>query len=143
MPLLTIALAVAAAGAAGEVRIARLTIRERVIIRVDAGPPPPPRRTEWRERHGPRCVPKDAIVGAAVIAPNGVDFVLRGGRRLRARFAASCPALDYYGGFYIIPPADGQVCAGRDAIRDRAGGDCEIDRFRRLVPVQGGLRPFP
>jgi len=25
------------------------------------------------------------------------------------------------------------LCADRDVIRDRAGGECEIDKFRRLV----------
>ena len=62
------------------------------------------------------------------------DLVLRGGDRVRARFASSCPGLDYYSGFYIAPPADAKICAGRDVIRDRAGGECAISRFRNLVP---------
>ena len=51
---------------------------------------------------------------------------------IRARLASSCPALDYYYGFYITPNADGQVCADRDVIRSRMGGACQIDKFRLL-----------
>lgn len=120
------------AAAAEPMQVARLTIRQHIVIRVRTGPAPP-LRDQWREKKGPRCVPMDAVLGAAVLAPASVDIVLRGGDRIRARFAASCPALDYYSGFYIAPSQDGMICADRDAVRDRAGGDCPIGKFRRLV----------
>ena len=68
-----------------------------------------------------------------MVAKSSVDLVLRGSYRMRARFAANCPGLDYYSGFYIVPSADGKLCSGRDVIRDRAGGECEIDKFRQLI----------
>jgi hypothetical protein len=111
---------------------AQLTFHSRVVIRVETRSRPA--QTKWREKKGPHCVTMEDILGAAIIEPSSVDLVLRGGDRVRARFASSCPGLDYYSGFYIAPPADAKICAGRDVIRDRAGGECAISRFRKLVP---------
>ena len=137
------ALLLLAAAATGEarpdegdrVRLAQVIIRERVIIRVPARPAPaqPPRVT-WKEKKAPRCLPMAGVAGAAVIEEDSVDLILKGGRRIRARFESSCPALDYYSGFYIMPSKDGQICADRDSIHTRAGGECQITRFRLLVP---------
>lgn len=114
--------------------IAQLTIEQALIIRVPRHAPPKPLR--WKSKRGPKCVPMAAIAGAAVVADDAIDLVLRGGQRLRAHFSSRCPALDYYSGFYILPTDDGMICADRDVIRTRAGGQCEIERFRRLVPVE-------
>lgn len=117
---------------AGPPRLAQLTIEQSLVVRV-------PRRTpvrplKWKSKKGPQCVPMAAIAGAAVVADDAIDLALRGGQRLRAHFASNCPALDYYSGFYILPTQDGKICADRDVIRTRAGGQCEILRFRKLVP---------
>ena len=71
----------------------------------------------------------------SVLGQSSVDLMMRNGNRIRARLGSSCPALDYYSGFYITPGEDGFVCAGRETIRSRAGGQCEIDMFRLLRPV--------
>ena len=113
--------------------IAQLTIHS-MTVRIQTTVAPPPQIIELKEKKGPRCIPSAAVGGAAVIAGNSVDFILRGGGRVRAKFRASCPALDYYSGFYLSPTADGQICADRDAVRSRAGGECEIDKFRLLLP---------
>lgn len=115
------------------VLLAQLTIQQRVIIRVPTRPLPVAPPIRWRERDGPKCIDANALAGAQV-SPEGVDLLLRGGSRLRAKLANECPALNYYSGFYIRPGRDGRVCADRDTIRTRAGGECEIDRFRSLVP---------
>lgn len=134
-------LAAAATGSApaetgeGRQQFAQVVIRERVIVRVPARvAPDPPVRPRWKEKRGPRCVPMGGVAGAAVVESESLDLILKGGQRVRARFEASCPALDYYSGFYILPTADGQICADRDSIHTRAGGDCQITRFRSLVP---------
>ena len=88
--------------------------------------------TVWKESKGPRCIDMAAIAGAAIAAAERVDFVLRGGQRVRAQLDRACPALDFYSGFYLVGAADGRICADRDAIRTRAGGSCEIERFRTL-----------
>lgn len=127
-------LAGAAAAEADRILLAQLTIRSRVVVRVQTNAPPPPPPVELAEKKGPRCVPMGDVLGAAVIAGNSVDFILRGGKRMRARFSSSCPALDYYSGFYIVPTEDGMICSDRDSVRSRAGGECSIERFRELVP---------
>lgn len=68
------------------------------------------------------------------MSQNSVDLILRDNSRVRARLDRRCPALDYYRGFYIDTTADGRICADRDTIRSRAGGECRIDQFRRLSP---------
>ena len=117
---------------AGEIQYAQLTIEQTLIVRV-------PRRAatkplKWKSKKGPKCVAMSEIAGAAVVANDAIDLALRGGQRLRAHFSSDCPALDYYSGFYILPTADGKICGDRDVIRTRAGGQCEILRFRKLVP---------
>ena len=101
----------------------------------DTDPRTPP-TIVYREKHGPRCIAAADIAGAAVTGPSSVDFGLRGGTRVRARLEDDCPALDYYGGFYVTPQPDGRICADRDAIRTRSGGECGIDRFKALVPAK-------
>jgi hypothetical protein len=119
-----------------EQRYQRVTVREQIVVRV------PARNrqhveplVEWKEGKGQKCVPWRSVVGATLLGKDSVDFVLRGGPRVRAKLENSCPALDYYHGFYITPNADGRICADRDVLRSRMGGQCEIDRFRSLTPV--------
>lgn len=131
--------ALLAAGAAAEVtaehiEYAQLTIRQRVIIRVPTRPAPA--EIKWKERRAPRCVPMKDIAGAAVLTTDSVDILFRGGLRIRAMLESACPALDYYSGFYVAPTADTRICAGRDAIHARSGGECQIKRFIKLVPVR-------
>lgn len=111
--------------------VAQLTVEQSLIVRVPRRIPAKP--LKWKAKKGPKCVEMNAIAGAAVVADDAIDLVLKGGQRLRARFSSNCPALDYYSGFYILPTDDGRICAGRDMIRTRAGGQCEIERFRKLV----------
>ena len=115
-----------------------VTVRhQQIIIRVTA----PDRRPspagapliEWRESRGPRCVAAGQIVGATRVRQNSFDLVLRDRRLLRARLERRCPALDYYYGFYVNTTEDGRICADRDAIRSRAGGECRIEDFRTLT----------
>lgn len=128
--------AVPASGGGPDIVITQLLIRQRTIVRIPTHLPAASssaaRITEWRERKGPKCVAMAGIAGAAVVAEDSVDLLIRGGERMRARFEEDCPNLDYYAGFYIRPGPDGQVCADRDSIRVRSGGECRIERFRRL-----------
>jgi hypothetical protein len=123
-----------------------VTIHQQIIIRVSPGG----RRAmselgqgdlgegrspvTWQEERGPRCIPARQIAYAALMRQQSFDLVLRDRTRLRARLERRCPALDYYVNFYISPTRDGLICADRDSIRSRAGGECRIDRFRTLRP---------
>lgn len=128
-----VALLLVGGGDAEPVFLAQLSIRQRVIIRV---PTRRPRRQpdEWQEKNGPQCIPGGAL-GGALVSREGVDLLLKGGQRVRAKLGR-CPPLDYYSGFYVRPGPDGRVCEDRDSIRVRSGGSCEIDRFRLLVPAK-------
>ena len=128
-----VALLLAGGGSEDEsVLFAQLTVRQQLIIRVPTRQPPPVEPMQWREKSGPKCIPAGTLAGAQ-ISREGVDLLLRGGKRVRAKLGR-CPPLDYYSGFYIRPGLDGLVCEDRDSIRVRSGGSCEIDAFRRLVP---------
>ena len=115
---------------------AQLTIRERVIVRVPVRRAPPAPQIVWQEKKGPHCIAMKDLAAAAITETASVDLVLRGGARVRAELESACPALKYYKGFYIAPTEDGMVCADRDTIRTRAGGECQIERFRKLVPKE-------
>ncbi len=115
-----------------------IQMEQRTIIRVPLGRPRRPAPMSlWRERRGGRCIDSTKVAGAAITPEGAVDLVLRGGQRMRAWLESECPALDFYQGFYVKPDRDGMVCAGRDAIHSRSGGECQIERFRRLEPVIG------
>jgi len=116
-----------------------VTVRHRqIIIRVPSGAraigAAGASLVKWRESRGPDCIPATRLIGATLLRQNSVDLILRDNSRVRARLQRSCPALDYYRGFYIEATEDGRICADRDSIRDRAGGDCQIDQFRSLSP---------
>lgn len=140
--ILTVAALLVMAGAdmAEPTRQSRRTliVREQVVIRVPLRPvralPVPHRMTDWKENRGPRCIDRAAIGGAALSGSNSIDLILRDRTRLRAELESSCPALDYYDSFFMRPTADGRICADRDAIHSRVGGECGIERFRKLTP---------
>ena len=110
-----------------------MTVEQRLILRVPVRPRVAP-IFNWEEHKGPKCVPARAIAGAFLAPDRSIDFILRDRQRVRAKLASDCDGLDYWDGFYM-QPEDAQVCAGRDVIRSRAGGTCEIRRFRLLRPV--------
>lgn len=113
--------------------VTRLVEDDELILRVPVQPRQHIPSIEWVERKGPRCIPAAAIRRALLSGPEQVDFVLANKRRVRAQFSTDCPALDFYGGFYLRPH-DEMVCAEREAIHSRMGGSCTIERFSSLVP---------
>jgi hypothetical protein len=118
-----------------EQSVTRMIVQDEVILRVPVQPRPLVRQFEWVERKGPKCIPTRMIRRAMLSGPEQVDFVLANRARVRAQFEEDCPALDFYGGFYL-QSEDGRLCADRDAVHSRMGGSCTIDRFRLLVRVK-------
>lgn len=117
-----------------EQSVTRLVVQDEVILRVPVQPYPLLPRIEWKEHKGPKCIPAMSIQRALMSSPQQIDFILAGGReRFRAELDEDCPALDFYRGLYL-QPEDERVCAGRDAIYSRMGGNCTIERFKKLVP---------
>jgi hypothetical protein len=119
-------------GTVGQV-VTRLIIQDEVILRVPVQPRPLVPDFEWIEKKGPKCIPAGAIQRALLQGSEQVDFVLVNHERIRAQFDENCPALDFYGGFYL-QPEDERLCAHRDAIHSRIGTSCTIERFKQLVP---------
>lgn len=120
-------------GAVGQ-SVTRLVVQDEIILRIPVQPHPVMPQIEWVERKGPKCIPVAAIRRALLSGSEEVDFVLANRARIRARFDEDCPALDFYGGFYLQPQDDQQLCARRDAIHSRMGGSCTIERFKFLQP---------
>ena len=129
------------AGQTGKTELAQVTIRGSIILRIPSMPltavspaqsVSPVRPMRWVEKKGPKCIPAGQL-GGAIVNGDSVDLVMRGGDRIRAIFDGDCAGLGYYGGFYIKPSSDGQVCAKRDSIRTRSGDSCTIRRFHKLV----------
>ena len=118
---------------------AQLIIHQQIIIRVPGGVrsavPATNSLTQWRETRGPHCIAAHDVLGATMLSASSVDLVMRDSSRIRARLEQRCPALDYYYGFYVNATPDGQICANRDSIRSRMGGECGIDAFHSLHPV--------
>ena len=110
-------------------------VQDELVVRVPVRPVPELPSFEWDERKGPKCLPiKESARRVAVGQRRNVDFMLAKGRRVRAKLDSNCPALDFYGGFYLTSK-DGKVCVRRDEVRSRMGGGCSIERFRKLVRV--------
>lgn len=112
--------------------VRRLVVQDEIIVRVPVRPAP---RIVWVPGREFRCIPVSAIRGANLSGPQRLDLILARSR-VRARLADDCPAIDFYGGFYL-KPEDGRICAGRDIVYSRMGGSCPIEGFRQLVPKLG------
>jgi hypothetical protein len=114
--------------------VTRLVVQDEVILRVRVLPRPLVQQVVWVEQKGPKCIPVGAIRRALLSGPEQVDFILANNRvRVRAQFDEDCPALDFYGDFYL-QPEDARLCAGRDVVHSRIGGSCTIERFKLLAP---------
>jgi hypothetical protein len=130
---LPVLLGLVAAQPAAMQGVTRIVVQDEVIIRIPVEPRPFGPAIEWVERKAPKCIPVAAIRGALLSGPGQVDFVSGNGTRIRAKLDEDCPALDFYGGFYLQPEGN-RLCTGRDAIHSRMGGSCTIERFTQLVP---------
>ncbi len=120
--------------------IIRIPARPTSLTNFSAGDSAAPRaRSEpivWRETKAPRCVAMRSLVGIQTVQRDSIDLVTRENQRLRARLNRGCRALDFYSGFYMKASKDGRLCAERDALHARSGEECEVERFRLMVPVR-------
>ncbi|MBA3668046.1 MAG: hypothetical protein H0W65_10040 [Sphingomonas sp.] len=123
-------LAAAFQGSPDQSVVRRVVVRDEVIWRIPVRPRLSP-MVEWKEHKGPKCLAAGAISGAMLSGPSSIDFVMHDRTRFRAEMDSECPALDFYGGFYLQPD-DEKICAKREEVSTRAGGSCRIERFKRL-----------
>jgi hypothetical protein len=113
--------------------VTRLVVQDEIVLRVTLQPRAPLPNVRWVEHGGVKCIPLEGMRQALTSGPAQLDFVMADHSRVRAHLDDNCPALDFYGDFYL-QPADDRLCAGRDAIQSRMGGSCGIESLKRLIP---------
>ena len=80
-----------------------------------------------------RCINVNTVAGAQLFGDYAIELTMRDGQRYRMFFARECPSLSFYQGFYYRRQRTGQLCAGRDVVGSRAGGECAI---ASILPVR-------
>jgi hypothetical protein len=80
-----------------------------------------------------RCIGVNNVAGAQLFGDSAIELTMRDGHRYRMFFARECQALSFYQGFYYRRMKAGQLCAGRDVIGARSGGECPI---ASIIPVR-------
>lgn len=95
-----------------------------------------PRPVTLVEKKADDCVKMEDLAGFSVNRFDSVDLVLKNGSLLRAKLGNDCPALGFYGGFYVKANKDRKMCAKRDTIRSRSGRQCAVQSFAALVPAR-------
>lgn len=93
---------------------------------VDMRPSPPSKGRN-------RCIGVDNVAGAQLFGDSAIELTMRDGRQYRMFFSRECQALSFYQGFYYRRLKAGQLCAGRDVIGARSGGECPI---ASIIPVR-------
>jgi hypothetical protein len=115
--------------------LAQVRIQRTTIIRVPSATPAAliSEPVRWKEKGGPDCIKWSAIAGAMISSPSSLDVIIRGGKRYRVKLNKSCQAAEFYADFYVKATPDGQICRSRDSIYSRAGGECGISKFKKLI----------
>lgn len=72
------------------------------------------------------CIDVDNIAGAELFGDAAIELTMRDGKRWRMFLDQECPALSFYQGFYYRRSKANIMCAGRDVIGARSGGECPI-----------------
>lgn len=104
----------------------------------DALPALPERRRTTPPEDGRRtCIRIDGIAGAQLFGDTSIELTMRNGQHWRMFLAAECPGLSFYQGFYYRRGKAGRLCAGRDSIGARSGGECPI---ASIVPMAAAQR---
>lgn len=80
-----------------------------------------------------RCIGVNNVAAAQLFGDRAIELTMRNGQRYRMFFAKECQALSFYQGFYYRRLKAGQLCAGRDVIGARSGGECPI---ASILPVR-------
>jgi hypothetical protein len=83
-------------------------------------------------RGGKQCIALTNVAGAQLFGDRAIELTMKGGKRWRMILAEECPGLSFYQGFYYQQKEAGQLCAGRDGVAARSGGECGI---AAIVPV--------
>jgi hypothetical protein len=104
--------------------------------RVEIGPGSPVTTRPFPPKQGRnRCISVDGLAGAQLFGDRAIELSMRNGQHYRMFLARECPALSFYQGFYYKRQKAGQLCAGRDVIGARSGGECPIASIIAVRPL--------
>jgi hypothetical protein len=87
-----------------------------------------------------RCINVDGLAGAQLFGDRAIELSMHNGQHYRLFLARECPALSFYQGFYYRRQKAGQLCAGRDVIGARSGGECPIASIITVRSLPGETR---
>lgn len=111
---------------------------QRVILRIPPKPAPAASRKSepirYKEEKVGKCLLMDRLIGARPGPKESLELLTRDGNFIRAYLGDGCLAREFYAGAYVERSADGKICIDRDLLHARTGAQCEIDKFRLLVP---------
>lgn len=119
------------------------TVRQRVMIRITplsrVAPPQAsaaaaPERPRSEGSDTAQCVPIANVAGVRLGQGRNLLLIMRNRRVVSALLDRSCQVSSFYSGFYVERPADGMLCAGREALHARSGADCQLGAFRDVTP---------
>lgn len=82
-----------------------------------------------------RCISVTGLAGAQLFGDRAIELSMKNGQHYRLFLARECPALSFYQGFYYRRELAGKLCAGRDVIGARSGGECPIASIIAVRPV--------
>ncbi len=106
--------------------------------RVEIGPGPTVTTRPFPPKEGRnRCISVDGLAGAQLFGDRAIELSMHSGQHYRLFLARECPALSFYQGFYYRRQRAGQLCAGRDVIGARSGGECPIASIIAVRPLNG------
>ena len=89
----------------------------------------------FTERNIGRCLPVGSISSVQPDMGSRLILFLRDRRMVSATLDRACRARDFYSGFYLERPSDGQLCVDRDTLLSRSGANCKLTRIRQLVDI--------
>ena len=118
----------------------QMRMEQTVIIRVPRAVPTvskgkPKDFTEgWDEEKMGNCLVMKKVAGVRVSGENALDLLTVDGHHIRAYLGKGCEAREFYSGFYIEKPGDGQFCKNREILHARSGAECKVEKFRLLKP---------
>lgn len=111
---------------------------QRVIIRIPPKPVPASSKksepVRYKEEKIGKCILMDRLVGSRPGPKESLEMLTRDGNLIRAYLGDGCLAREFYAGAYVERSLDGKICVDRDLLHARTGAQCEIDKFRLLVP---------
>ena len=105
---------------------------ERVIIRIPNKSAPAGKR--YKEQKVGKCLLLDRLIGSRPGPKESLEILTSDGNVIRAYLGDGCLAREFYAGAYVERSTDGMLCIDRDLLHARTGAQCEVDRFRLLIP---------